>query len=331
MAFETDFFPIAGAKDTFEEAKRFYGLFGATDAVQLIHGQGGHCNLGPVSSQVFAFLTRHLKGPGAPVATFTPARPKNPDALTVTVDGQAAMSLGSLTVEELARRRAQQITPAAAPIASAAAVERLRTRVQRDIRSLASVTAVAGASPKATTAPKGTGDGFGTESITLEGEAGVTLAGIVAVPEKAGSHRAILWMDATPLDDIAASADVTRLAKSGAVVLALHPRGVLGEPPPNPNQLALGPYMALFQRAVAVGKTIVGLRVDDTIRAVDWLAARPDVDKAAITVSPPARRGWWRSMPPPSIRGSRGWWSSGRWCRIGPLSRRGCTRTCPRS
>ena len=65
VAFETDFFPIAGAKDTFDEAKRFYGLFGATDAVQLIHGQGGHCNLGPVSPQVFAFLTTHLKGAGS--------------------------------------------------------------------------------------------------------------------------------------------------------------------------------------------------------------------------------------------------------------------------
>ena len=91
-------------------------------------------------------------------------------------------------------------------------------------------------------------------------------------------------MDATPLDDIAASADFARLAKAGHVVLALHPRGVLGEPPPNPSQLALGPYMALFQRAVAVGRTIVGLRVDDTIRAVDWLASRPDVDRSAITV-----------------------------------------------
>jgi hypothetical protein len=42
--------------------------------------------------------------------------------------------------------------------------------------------------------------------------------------------------------------------------------------------------MALFQRAVAVGRTIVGLRVDDTSRAVDWLASRADVDRSAITV-----------------------------------------------
>jgi cephalosporin-C deacetylase-like acetyl esterase len=284
VAFETDFFPIAGAKDTFEEAKRFYGLFGASDAVHLIHGQGGHCNLGPVSSQVFAFLTTHLKGPGAPVATFAPARAKNPDALTVTPTGQAALSLGSLTVEELARRRAQQLTPAVVPIASAAAIEALRARVQRDIRAVAVVTAVPGASPKATATPKATGDGFRTEALALESEVGVTLEGVVGLPAASGPHPAVLWMDAAPVDDIAASPDFARLVKAGSIVLALHPRGVLGEPPPTPTQLALGPYMALFQRAVAVGKTIVGLRVDDTIRAVDWLAARPDVDRSAITV-----------------------------------------------
>ena len=37
-------------------------------------------------------------------------------------------------------------------------------------------------------------------------------------------------------------------------------------------------------RAIVVGRTLVGLRVDDTIRAVDWLVSRPDVDPAAITV-----------------------------------------------
>ena len=33
-----------------------------------------------------------------------------------------------------------------------------------------------------------------------------------------------------------------------------------------------------------VGKTIVGLRMDDAIRAVNWLASRPDVDRSKIAV-----------------------------------------------
>jgi hypothetical protein len=86
---------------------------------------------------VFAFLTAHLKGPGAPVATFAPARAKNPDALTVTVDGQVSLALGSLTIEELARRRAVQVAPTLTAVTSAAAVDSLRSRIQHDVRALA--------------------------------------------------------------------------------------------------------------------------------------------------------------------------------------------------
>ena len=296
VAFETDFFPIAGAKETFEEAKRFYGLFGAGDAVQLIHGQGGHCNLGPVTPQVMAFLTTHLKGPGAPVATFTPRRAPDPDALIVTPTGQVASSLQSLSVEELARRA----LPAASattgkPPTTAAALAAWQVRIRGDVRRLAAITAMPGAVATATTTPLGTHEGYRTETVSLASEpapagqsadAAVTLAGVLAIPDTAAPARrpAILWMDAAPLADTASSPDVARLAKAGHVVLLLHPRGVLGEPPPNPNQLALGPYMPLFQRAVAVGRTIVGMRVDDTIRAIDWLVARADVDPASVTV-----------------------------------------------
>ena len=295
VAFETDFFPIAGARDTFEEAKRFYGLFGAGDAVQLIHGQGGHCNLGPVTPQVMTFLTTHLKGPGAPVATFTPRPATDPDALIVTPTGQATSSLKSLTVEDLARRALPPFAPGATPPVTVSALAALRTRIERDIRGVAGITAVPGASTKATTTPLGTHEGYRTEAVSVESEpappgqsvtAGVTLAGVVAIPAAAASARrpAILWMDAASPIDTAATPDVARLTKAGYIVLLLHPRGLLGEPPPNPGQLALGPYMPLFQRAVAVGPTIVGMRVDDTIRAIDWLAARADVDPASIAI-----------------------------------------------
>jgi cephalosporin-C deacetylase-like acetyl esterase len=286
VAFETDFFPIAGARETFEEAKRFYGLFGAADAVQLIHGQGGHCNLGPVAPQVMAFLTAHLKDPGAPAAAFAPRRVADADALTVTGTGQVATLPGAVTVEDLARRRAGQVSPSAPAPATPAALAALQARVREDVRRVAVVGATPGALAGATPGAITAGDGFRIETVSIASEPGVTLAGLAAIPAAATPARkpAILWMDAAPLEDILAGADASRLVQAGYVVLALHPRGVLGEPPPNPGQLALGPYMPLFQRAVAVGRTIVGMRVDDTIRALDWLAGRPDVDPSAITV-----------------------------------------------
>jgi hypothetical protein len=42
IGFETDFFPVAGVKTTYEEARTFHALQGAADKLQLIHGQGGH-------------------------------------------------------------------------------------------------------------------------------------------------------------------------------------------------------------------------------------------------------------------------------------------------
>ena len=330
VAFETDFFPIAGAKDTFEEAKRFYGLFGAPDAVQLIHGQGGHCNLGPVSPQVFAFLTTHLKGPGAPVATFAPARAKNPDALTVTADGQTALSLGSLTVEELARRRSQQLTPPAAAIASASAVETLRdARPARHPRRWPRSRPCPAHRPKRRPRRRPPADGVRTEALALESEAGVTLEGIVGLPAASGPRPAVLWMDATPVDDIAASPDFARLVKAGSIVLALHPRGVLGEPPPNPGQLALGPLHGALparRRGRQDPRRPAGRRHHPR-RRLAGLAVRRRPDRRSPSTAP-ARKGWWRCTRPPSMRGSRASSSSGRWSPTAPRWTPACTGTC---
>ena len=46
----------------------------------------------------------------------------------------------------------------------------------------------------------------------------------------------------------------------------------------------LGPFNLLSLRAFLVGKTILGMRVDDTIKAMDWLSSRGETDPKAITV-----------------------------------------------
>jgi len=282
VAFETDFFPIAGAQSTYDEARRFYALEGAADNLQLIRGQGGHCDLGPVMPEVLGFLTKHLKGADVPVAPFRASRPRDIDALTVTPTGQVSTSLGGVTVEDMARREGP--APAAAAPATREEILALRTRVRSEVRALNAIVAVPGAAAKATAAPRETRDGYRTETVTVESEPGITLNGILALPDGPGLYPAIVWMDAAPLDTTAANPELTRLAKSGRVVLALHPRGVLGEPPPNPNPLALGPYMPLLLRAIVVGKTLVGMRVDDTLRTVDWLTSRPEVDRSSLTL-----------------------------------------------
>lgn len=118
---------------------------------------------------------------------------------------------------------------------------------------------------------------------------GFDLVGNLAVPKTPGRHPAVLLLVPDSIDggtrvDMANKKRFEKLAAAGNVVLALTPR----PSPPGWDQMKspiLGPYYLLSLRADLVGKTLVGLRVDDVIRATDYLAERRDVDPARISAA----------------------------------------------
>ena len=83
---------------------------------------------------------------------------------------------------------------------------------------------------------------------------------------------------------ISQSTEFIRLVRAGNLVIAFHPRDVLGESQSGPEQLALGQYMPELLRAIVVGKTIVGMRVDDVVRVMNWICTRNDVDPRQISL-----------------------------------------------
>jgi hypothetical protein len=98
-------------------------------------------------------------------------------------------------------------------------------------------------------------------------------------PASAGRKPTILMLDSRE----GAQPEADRLMKSGWVVEVLQP----APSPPGTEGLKspyLGPFNLLSLRALLVGKSLVGIQIDDTIRATDSLAAGPDVDPARITV-----------------------------------------------
>jgi hypothetical protein len=80
-----------------------------------------------------------------------------------------------------------------------------------------------------------------------------------------------------------AAPELDRMTKSGRVVVALQPT-----PSPPGTEGLKSPYLGSFNllslRAFLVGKTIVGMQIDEAIRAVDSLIARADVDSSRITI-----------------------------------------------
>jgi cephalosporin-C deacetylase-like acetyl esterase len=278
-----DMFPFEGARQTYQEAKRIYGLYGAGDRLQWITGPGGHGNLGPISPAILGFFAKYLKGDTAE-QQMLPARPASPGDLLCTPAGQVAAWLGGETVYSLNRQRAAGLMAPQRAVANKAGLARLQARLRQDIRALAGIATQPAPQPTARAATASEQrDGYRIATVALPSTTGIDLAAVVAIPEPsggkpAGRKPAVLVMDSQPM-----GGDLDRLAKLGRIVMALAP-----QPWPAGTESIKSPYLGAFNllslRAFLVGRTIVGIRAGDIILAMDWLCARPDVDPSAITV-----------------------------------------------
>jgi cephalosporin-C deacetylase-like acetyl esterase len=118
--------------------------------------------------------------------------------------------------------------------------------------------------------------------VSYEPEPGIRIPGLLLTPNAAGRRPAALVVDSHSKQSIARpGGDLEDLVNAGYVVLAIQPRGIPESPQPSRVGI-LGDYRDAA-RAYLVGKTLVGMRAEDIIRAVDYLCSRQDVDPAAIS------------------------------------------------
>jgi cephalosporin-C deacetylase-like acetyl esterase len=267
----SDMFPFEGARQTVDEVKKIYALYGAEDRLQWVTGPGGHGNLGPISPNILAFFTRYLKN-DLTAPAFQPFRLEHREDIQTTPTGQVSTSLGGETVYSLNRKRAAELLPAKHPLTGHADLQALQTRLRTDIRELTGAVAKPGSEPLKVDVTKWNRNGFPMETISFESEPGIRVSGQLTIPQIPGRKPAILLIG-TPKEVF---------SDANSIVMTLDPR-------PSPvgseglKSQYLGIYNLLSLRAFLVGKTILGMRVDDTIRAIDWLSARDDVDTSAIT------------------------------------------------
>ena len=278
-----DMFPLEGARQTYEEVKRIYAIYGVDDHLQWITGPGGHGNLGPISPAILGFFTKFLKGTTAG-QEFKPMRLERREDLQCTPTGQVSSSFRGETIYSIERKRAEALMTPHKALTGKGDLDKLQTRLHQDIKTLAAVSVQPGAAPPVVdikmTESRGS---YRVETIEMHSDADTVVSGLVAIPEGAGAHAAVLILAAQPKEKLAAiGGDVDRLAKAGRIVMVLEPR-----PTPAGTESIKSPYLGAYNllslRAFLVGKTIIGLRIDDTIRALDWLCARKDVNKSAIT------------------------------------------------
>ncbi len=268
-----DFFTPEGARLVYEEARRWYRLYGEEEKVRWIVGPGGHGTPLPVREGIYEWMIRWLKdGKGDPREQAVKLYPTH--ELQVTKTGQVADEPGSRDLYLFIR---DEFQTGKKPGAQTELLDQVRRWVEPK--------------PGQPVSMKVTAETLSTElieqRIKFESEAGVPIEGTLLVPRSSSRKPAVLTVEAGQASPLAA-----QLARMGRVVLALNPRGLPSSGPP--RQL-LGDWLP-NGRAWLIGRNMPGMRAGDILRGVDLLAAREDVDASRISAVAAEVRGIWLLM-----------------------------------
>lgn len=260
-----DFFPIGGARSTFDQVQRVYGEIGAKDKIKMVEADDGHGYTLPRRLAAYAWMSKWLKGqeddgvePQFPLATEA--------ELQCTKTGQVATSLGGESVFSLNQQRARQVR-AKAP-----------TAVVESARKLSGYQPVTGA-PATTSYGSIAKKGYRIEKFVYESEPGILIPAVLAIPDgAAGKRKAVVYVDGAGK----AAAKLDTWMAQGTIVLAIDARG-FGElaPEGRGNDPWFGDASSI-NTALLIGRSMVGMRALDIIRGVELLARRPDVEASSI-------------------------------------------------
>jgi dienelactone hydrolase len=276
LATDGDYFTPAGARLVYDEARRWFGLYGAEDRLRFFIGGGPHGTPLETREEIYKWMIRWLKdGQGdfheQPVKSYTNHE------LLVTSSGHVDDLPGSRKLYQLIldefRARKQQ----------GAITELLAELRKLEIPSK-------GAPPEARVSGESNGPEGRRQHIQFEGEPGVEIGGTLYIPQSSGRRPAVLLVaDKTSNYWIPSTASLAeRIARTGRVVLELEPRDAPGEG----DRPFVGNWLT-NARANQIGRNLPAMRAHDILRGIDLLTARADVDPASIRAIARGVKGIW--------------------------------------
>jgi cephalosporin-C deacetylase-like acetyl esterase len=267
LATEGDFFTPAGVRPVYEEARRWYRMFGQEDRLQMFMGPGPHGTPLETREQLYAWMIRWLK-PGSDGDAREQDVPLYPDhELQVTASGQVEDEPGSRWLYQVIREEFHALRkPRGVP------------ELKAELRRLG--ISSGGRAPAVKTVDR---DGS-RERLIVESEPGVFIEATLHLPATAGRRPAILLVK-----DRSSAAVAEAAGAQGHVALELAPRD---SPAANDNRPFLGNWMT-NARADSIGRNLAVMRAHDIVRGVDLLCSRADVDPGSIRAAAREVKGIW--------------------------------------
>lgn len=269
LSAEKDYFPIGGARRTYQEARSFYRAFGREDRVQHVTADMPHGWSQPLREAAYRWLSHWLDVPGADKPE-EPLQLEDPATLAVTPTGQLQSSTGSRTIRELNRERAAELRKQRGAATAA--------KVRRALQMTENASAV-----RAVNKGSFTREGILVEKLELEVEPALWAPALLYLPSGAERKPGIVFASSAGKASSELGESAFSLARQGHAVLAVDPRG-MGEAAPPPRK---GGYTALYQLAARgwlLGESLAGMQVNDMLAAYRYLRERPEVNPANITL-----------------------------------------------
>jgi hypothetical protein len=275
LATDGDYFTPAGTRIVYEEARRWYSLYGASDKLRFFIGGGPHGTPLETREAIYEWMIRWLKD-GKGDSREQPVKLYSNLELLSTATGHVAdlpgaRKLNELTWDEFLAHKEQRST--------ADLLSELR-KLNIPSKGL----------PRVRVSNESVDVEGRRETIHFESDEGIELTGTLFMPASTGKKQAVLVVaDKTSNASIpSTTALAERIRKTGCVVLELEVRDASGE--------GARPFIGNWitnARANQIGLNLPAMRAHDILAGIDVLASRTDVDPGAIRAVARGVKGIW--------------------------------------
>jgi cephalosporin-C deacetylase-like acetyl esterase len=282
-----DFFSIAGARQTLTEAKRIYGILGAEDKVAQFEADDYHGYTKLRREACVRWLRKHLLGVDEAYVEGELALEKERD-LWATPTGQTLTSFKDTeTIGTLNAKLARRIMYQPGMPSSESELAGYRESLVAKIKELTGFVR-----------PTGELDlqlrgyvrrpGMTVEQLTYRSEPGIEIPALLCRPDNpAGELPAVLYAPAEGKADEIGD-DISALTAAGHIVLVPDVRGKGETSRPSKRDNLFQKWFSadwdMAMMAFQVRKSLVGMRAQDLIRAVDVLKKIAGEDKKVVAV-----------------------------------------------
>jgi hypothetical protein len=293
--------------DTFRQAQRFYTRLGFGERVALVETDTKHGYPKAQREAMLRWTRRWLASKDEPV-TQPEIAPRPAADFRCTPRGQVMLLKGARSVVDLNVELNARLEPQRRRLWQAGD----RQAALGEVRRIAGIRPLADLAPaKYTAAGTVERDGYRIDKLVLETEPGIRLPALLFGPAKAAGRRYLYLHGDGKRAEAQPGGPIEKLVKAGHVVLAVELRGI-GETGPAGDGLWGGSSSDFFT-AYLLGKSMVGMRAEDTLSCARFLAGwdvKGEPAKASwrftTTAAGSSRRRSTRSSTGTARRGGRG-------------------------